>query len=139
MYRGALRASSPNRRRQFGHQVPRWKATSTGPRATYSSSERRSPRWVGNVNAGARSPAESVSECRCIYLLMRGNAQGPEPNAQSLEESDLHLFPCFDALHVGRDLEVAIGACHARDVARALEGGLRSAVLQPDGVELVPS
>src|SRR3982751_5239316 len=45
-------ASSPNRRLQFGHQVPRWNASSTGPFSRYEARERNSPFWFGKSNGG---------------------------------------------------------------------------------------
>ena len=115
---GGVRASSPNRRRQFGHQVPRWNASSTGP-----------------VSRNCASDAHGALLRRQLEGR-RGSVDGRHVSGVS-EQLHFHDLARFDDVGLGGNLDVAVGVRHAGDVARRLERRHRRAVDDAHGVELV--
>src|SRR6185503_5555297 len=108
----------------FGHQVPRWKTSRTGPPSRYSVSERTCPFWLGSSKDGACRSVDGsgISGIRVIPWS---------------EQLHFHQLSRLDDVGLRGNLDVAVGVCHARDVPRALEGGHSCAVLHSDGIELM--
>src|SRR5688572_31447640 len=72
---------------------------------------------------------------RRLQIERRGSREVYHP---ALKQLHLDQFVRIDHFDVGRDLDVAVGPRHGRDVAGRLEGRHSQAVRDADRIELVP-